>query len=204
MLQQINLATEEEIQKSNEVCKELEDSGIANVKRNELLAELDRLTGKVLRKINNEILEDLNNLEPLFSGRRVKKIDEPYQVEVDNLEKVNTWGWQVEVVNGEKMMFDPYAENPKYEKIPEMKVEKLRTIYACETNREQVFKIKELIMNFWEKCKNEFKHISIDRILDEKRKVELKIASVDRSIMKKENLTRQNSLILNTLKTRPK
>ena len=191
MLQSLILAREEDIERSKIICKELEDHKITTENRNNLMVELDRLTGKVLRKINDEILQDLNNLGPLLRGNFIKKVNETYSAEIENKEKIERWGWVVEYVNGEKRMYDPTVDESerKFEKIPRVNVERSRVVYLCETNREQVFKIKEILMNFWAKVKGEFKNISIDKILEEKRSTEMEISKVDRSLMKRENLS---------------
>ena len=189
MLQTLNLAREEEIQRSKIICQELEKSEITK-NRNELLAELDRHTAGVLRKINNEILADLNDLGPLLRGYFIKKINETYEIEIENREKIDRWKWSVEVVDGRKMMFDPLAENPKYEPIPLMMVQRSRTIYLCSTNRGQVAAIEKLLKDFWARVKSEeFKHTSIDKIITAKLAVENAISKIDRSLMAEERLS---------------
>ncbi len=189
MLGSIFLAKDEEIERSKIICQELENQEITNQKRSELLAELERLTGRVLRIINDEILADLNNLESLLKGNFLKKSVENYEVEIENKERIDRWGFSVDIVDGVKMAYDPLAENPRYEKIPMMTVERSRVMYLCETNREQVLKIKEILMKFWGMVKNDFKHTSIDKILMAKRYTESQIAKIDRLLMKRETLT---------------
>lgn len=191
MLQTLILAKEEEITRSKEICLELENPEITPKRRNELLAELEGLTGKVLREINTEILQDLNNLGPLFRGYLLKTFNEPYEVEIENLELPTRHGWGTTVIDGKRVMYDPLKEEGEreYKPIPKITVEKFRTVYIVESNRQQVWKIKELIEAFWKKVKGEFRHSSIDKILDEKRRVEYEIAKVDRGQLKKENFS---------------
>lgn len=196
MLQALFLAKQEEIERSKEVMKELQDPGITPERRSGLTNELDRLTGKVLSKINNEVIQDLNNLDPLLFGRLLKTFDESYDVQVENRNQIERWGWAVEIVDGKKMIYDPHDPRRddegfqvKYEPIPMMMVEKIRTVHVCETNREAVLKIKKLIEDFRARCKGEFPRVSIDVILDEKRKVEYEISQINRDELKKENFT---------------
>jgi hypothetical protein len=176
MLSTINLAREEEIERSKEIVKELKDPNIANEKLNELMSELERMTGNVRRKIIDELLRDVNSLEPFFRGSLKKKLVENYEVEVENLEKVERWKWSIEVVGGRKVMFDPYAENPKYEEIPMMKIERSRNVFICSTNRSQVAAIEKLLVDFLERARSlEFHYTSIDKIISEKLAVEVAI-----------------------------
>jgi len=191
MLQSLILAKEEDIERSKEICKELENRKIEGKRRNELLAELEGLTGKVLREINDEILHDLNNLGPLFWGKLVKTFNEGYETEIENLELPTRHGWGTTVIDGKRVMYDPLKDESEreYRPIPKIRVEKFRTVYVVESNRQQVWKIKELIETFWKRVKGELRHTSIDKILDEKRRVEYEIAKVDRGQMKKENFS---------------
>lgn len=204
MIATLNVATPEVIERSKIICNELENPNITGKNRNELLTELETLTGKVLRRINEEILADLNNLAPLFRGHLLKRVNEPFEIEIENKEKIERWGWVLEMVNGEKRMYDPTKDETEreYKAIPKIKVERSRVVYICETNREQVWKIEELIKDFWEKCKTEYRQIPIDKILDAKRDVEYKIAKVDLSEMKKENLTEVEFLDADYIKKR--
>ena len=190
MLSTVNLGTQEEIDRSRELAAELAGAGITAERRTDLLVEMERATGKVLRKLNEEILQDLNNLSPLLRGNFIKKLTENYEIEIENREKIERWKWTVEVVNGRKVQFDPLAENPKYEPIPLMTVQRSRTIYLCSTNRGQVAAIEKLLKDFWARVKSqEFKYTPIDKIISEKLAVENAIGKIDRSLMAEERLS---------------
>ncbi len=188
MLQNLIMAKEESVTRSKEIVAELGSAGIPAEKRNILLAELESIAGPVRRKIIEECLNDLNNLGPLLRGTLLKAHDEKYEVEVDNRSKIERYGWELIMIDGKKMQFDPAREGErKYEPVPKMQVERSRTVYAVETNRAAVARIAELLREFLGKLKAEFQHVSIDRILDEKRKTEFEIAKVDRRQVTKEN-----------------
>ena len=190
MLQAISLCKPEDIERSKQLVIELASSKIIPQKREEFLAELERLTSRVLNKIITEILGDLNNnLAPLYRGHFLKSFNEKFKVEVENCNDIERWGWVVEIVNGEKKIYDPRVDEDqrKYKTIPKMTVEKVRTVYVVESNRQQIWKIQKLIEDLWKKCKSEFHNVSIDKILEAKRQTEIEISQVDRTKMTKEN-----------------
>jgi hypothetical protein len=190
MLQTLIMARDEDITRSKAIVAELEDTNITNKKRSELMAELDRLTGNVRRKMIDELLHDVNNLSPFLRGNLKKRVVENYEIEIENKEKVERWKWSIEVVGGRKMMFDPYAENPKYEPIPMMTVERSRHVFICETNRGQVAAIKKLLMDFLSRARaTEFQYSAIDKIISEKSAAEAAISKIDRSLMAEERLS---------------
>lgn len=190
MLTTLVLAKDEEITRSRIICAELADTNLANKRRSELRAELERLTGNVRRRVIDELIRDVNNLSPFLRGNLKKRVVEHYEVTVENLEKINVWKWSVEMVNGVKMMFDGFSESPKYEAIPLMQVERSRFIYVCETNRGQVAAIEKLLTSFLERARSsEFQYTSIDKIISERSAVEAAISNIDRSLLKEEKLS---------------
>ncbi len=187
MLQSIFLAKDEEIERSKIICQELENQEITNQKRSELLAELERIAGPVRRRIIEEVLNDLNNLGPLLRGNLLGEREETYTVEVDNMSKVQRYGWEIAVIDGRKKIFDPARRGtPQYEDVPRMTIEKTRIIHLVETNRAAVARIAELLKAFLEKLKGELCHASIDTIINEKQAVGVAIAGADRRVMEQE------------------
>jgi len=201
MLENIVIAKEENVTRSKEIAGELKKSGATP----ELLAELERIAGPVRREIIAEVLNDLNNLEPLLRGNLVKTISEPYTVEVDDLQKAERYGFAVAVIGGRKVMFDPAADDdpPRYEPVPKMMIEKTRTLFVCETNRRAVAQIEELLKEFLNKLRGELCRASLDTIINEKRAVELAIAKVDRRQLTKENFSEGDFLDATYIKGRP-
>jgi len=188
MLQNMLMCKEENIATSKALVAELADAGITDQRRTLLLAKLEGLTGDVLRPIVQEVLTDSNSLGALLRGNLISKRVEAYDQEVDNRAKIDRYGWEVIVIEGKKMMFDPAKAEPKYEVIPKMVVEKIRTIYEVSTNREAIGKIEELLQAFLVRVRGEFKRASIDVILEAKRLAELEISKIDRSVLTKSTM----------------
>jgi hypothetical protein len=189
MLQSLILAKAEDVEKSKEICVEM-GTEITPERKRELQAELERIAGPVRRRIIEECLSDLNGLGPLLRGKMLGERQERYEIETDNMSKVQRYGWEMTVIDGKKKIFDPARKGtPQYEDVPRMTIEKTRVLYLVETNRDAVARIADLLKEFLGKLRGELCHASIDTIIDEKRAVEVAIAKVDRRAMTQETFT---------------
>jgi len=205
MIANITQVKEEKIHRSKEVVAELKKAGITAERRKELEMQLESLTGDVLFPMRQEILEDINSLDKLLRGNFISKREETYFVEVDNMAQIERYGWELTIVNGKKMIYDP-AKDPdqrKMEPVPKMTIEKMRTLYDVSTNKDAIRKIEELLQAFLERVRTEFKHTPIDEILEQKRLCELEISKIDRSVMTKETMGEADFLDASWLKNRP-
>jgi hypothetical protein len=185
-------SSEEDIFRSREIIEELEKKELRPEQKSKLKSELERLLNPVLNDLEAEVRSDLNHLDPLYRGHLIEALAEQYEDEIyPNEAYAKRFGMVQVMRNGLPYMVDPVLpeEKRKYEPIPKIKVEKIRNIYVCETNRNQVEKIRVILNDFLKRCKSDFPHMSLDQIKDGKNKAELQISKINRDAMEKENLS---------------
>jgi hypothetical protein len=146
-----------------------------------LKEKLEYCTGPVCRAFIQECLTDINSLPELLRGNLVSKKIETYDVEVDNRAKLDRYGYEMIVIDGKKKQFNPALSDPVYEDIPKMVIERSRTVYTVNTNREAIMEIEKLLQGFLARVRGEFKHESLDFILEQKRLTELELSKIDRT-----------------------
>ncbi len=189
MIEKMILATDSVIDRSAEIVVELENTKIADNDRDELKAELTRITAGVKLKIIDEVLTDINQIGKLLKGNFIKKSNEVEIVEIDDLQGVERYGWRLAVLSGIKKMFDPAADQPKYLPIPKVKVERAHTVYHCKTNRPAIVEIENLLMLFLEKLRHGFNGVSVAVIVAEKQDIESKISKIDKTVKVEETFS---------------
>lgn len=89
------------------------------------------------------------------------------------------------------MIYDPSVDESerKYKPYPKVKTERLRKLYVVETNREQVEKIRSLLEEFWKKVREELRHVSLDKIWEEKERVRDALSHIDLRERKRESFS---------------
>ena len=185
MIQNITTVKDERIALSKELCAKLADENLTDKERRAITEKLESVTGEVRLPLMQEIYNDLNQLESLLRGNLIGKRVEVYDQEVPNLAKTQRYGWEVAVIEGKKVQYDPTKSDPVYEEIPLMTIEKQRTIYDVQTNRPAIGEIEAFLKTFLERVRTEFKHRPISELLKAKRETEGEIARIDRSAMER-------------------
>jgi hypothetical protein len=183
MLQKIYSVSDEQIERSKEIVKALDEEKDPK-KVGELKAELERLTRKVRQDIIEEGMDDFNNQLPKKApkqGTFLKERNEEYFKLVYWSEKVDRWGWAKETINGKQMMYNPRIpeDERKYEPVPQIQKPQYKTMYLVKTNRAQIKKIEDLLERIIERCRHELTYAPIDQIINEREAVVSQISKID-------------------------
>lgn len=192
MLENVNLATDEEVERSKAIAEKLEDPKTAPKEKSEAILELETVNGKVRRAFIEETLRDLNEgVGRLLRGTLIKEGRETVETKIRNKAPMERYGWVETSVNGEPRMFDPSKpeEEREFREIPMTTVEKTKRVFICETNREKVGEIENILNDFLKKCRTDFKQLPIDKILEAKKETESAIGKVDRTKMVRETFS---------------
>lgn len=195
MLEAIRLSREEDIERSKEIVSELEKEGLTKKERDQLRGELERLITSTLNDVGDEVRHDLNNLSPLLRGSLIKTVDKVDEEEIEvperDLGRFGYPGYAITIDKGKRVIYDPSVDESerKYKPYPKVKTERLRKLYVVETNREQVEKIRSLLEEFWKKVREELRHVSLDKIWEEKERVRDALSHIDLRERKRESFS---------------
>lgn len=207
MLQKIYLVNDEQIERSREIVKALDEEQDPK-KVGELKAELSQLTRKVRQAIIEEGMDDFNNQLPKKAPRQgafLKEKTEEYFKPVYWSEKVDRWGWAKETINGKQMMYNPRLpeDERKYEPVPQIQQPGYKVMYLVKTNRAQIKKIEALLERIIARCRHELTYAPIDQIINEREATVAQISKINTNEMVEEWMDQANFDEATYIKNKP-